>query len=60
VPTGSARGCSTATPHQLGIIEETPWPRAPQLRRVLNSVSQVYPRSLDFDVVAALVFATAA
>ncbi len=29
-------------------------------RRVLNSVGQVYPRSLDFDVVAALVFATAA
>ena len=29
-------------------------------RRVLNSVGQVYPRSLDFDVVAALVFASAA
>lgn len=29
-------------------------------RRVLNSVGQVYPRSLDFDVVAGLVFATAA
>jgi adenylosuccinate lyase len=29
-------------------------------RRVLNSVGQVYPRSLDFDVVAALVFASGA
>jgi adenylosuccinate lyase len=29
-------------------------------RRVLSSVGQVYPRSLDFDVVSALVFATAA
>ena len=32
----------------------TPRRRAPRLPRVLDSVGQVYPRSLDFDVVTAL------
>jgi adenylosuccinate lyase len=41
---------------QLGIIEDAVAEHL-GFRRVLNSVGQVYPRSLDFDVVAALVMA---
>ena len=44
---------------KLAVIEDTVAENL-GFRRVLNSVGQVYPRSLDFDVVAALVFATAA
>jgi adenylosuccinate lyase len=44
---------------QLAVIEDAVAEHL-GFRRVLSSVGQVYPRSLDFDVVAALVFATAA